>query len=203
MELLHANEVSTCRKEEKPENEKVFIGRSGMSRSLSDNNHPLLRRPWVTSHGLRGSWSLCSIPEDRNMAPTLFLVPRRRRTKRYEEDEDSAYEEDEPIYHRSPVSLENGYRPSNTVYELRFVQDPSFKDDDDDDDDRCYSSDDDSSQLEEDLAPPLPAEPEDDESTFLLNWFFLLIHVLVVLFVVSVCLASVSVSLLIACHQLR
>ncbi len=173
-----------------------------MGRSLSDTNHPLMRRPWVSSHRLRGSWSLCSIPED-NMAPTLFLVPRRRRNKRYEEDEDSAYEEEEPIYHRSPVSLENGYRPSNMVYELRFVQDPSFKDDDDDDDDsRCYSSDDDSSQMEDCFAPTLPTEPE-DESSILLNWFCFLIHVLVMLLVVSFCLASISISLLIACHQSR
>lgn len=199
MELLCANKVSSCGKEEKPKNEKVFPERSGMCQSLSETKNPLLRRTWVTTHGLRGSWSLCSIPEDRNMAPTLFLVPRRRRTKRYEDDEDSAYEEDEPIYHRSPVSLENGYRPSNTIYELRFVPNPIFKDDDDD---RFCSSEDDSSQLEEDFASPLPAEPE-VESRFLLKWFVFLIHVLLMVLVVTFCLASISISLLIACHQSR
>ena len=46
--------------------------------------------------------ALCSIPEDVQTSRMLLFCP---------DDE----EEDEPIYHRSPVTLDNGYRPRRQI----------------------------------------------------------------------------------------
>ncbi len=64
---------------------------------------------------------LCSIPEDRTTPSRIFLDAARARTGRstwnnldghgHHDGED----EEEPVFHRSPVSFANGYRPAHPV----------------------------------------------------------------------------------------
>ena len=151
--------------------------------------------------------SLCSIPEDQNVTSAYFLVPRRKRHDDDKvDDEDSAYEDDdEPIYHRSPVSLENGYRPA--VLELRFFQGQS---DNHDEVNRVSTTSDEedfkielefstrTSELRE--TAPTPLARESPVVVRLLVW---LLHLLAGLLVVSMCLVSVSFIALLSFHHFR
>jgi hypothetical protein len=172
-----------------------------MNEKLDIKKSPSLRSN-VTGKTVRGSWSLCSIPEDRNMAPALFLVPRRRRMRRYDDDEDSAYEDDEPIFHRSPVSLENGYRPSSAVYELRFLQDPSDVNDDEEEYSET-SSEDDSSEASLENFPAKNIELREARVPLFLRLFLKLLQLMALWLVVSMCLVSISFTVLLTLHHLR
>ena len=167
-----------------------LIDCSDLSSSASKSRH---RKAWVASQGPKGSWSLCSIPEDRNMAPALFLVPRRRSSKRYDDEEDSAYEDDEPIFHRSPVSIENGYRPSNTVYELRFIQGPSCGHVDEPETDASV----------DEPTHSLPAHKPVSSLCLLLNRLICFLHVFVTWLTLMLCLAFICVVLLLTSHHFR
>ena len=173
------------------------------------------------------SWSLCSIPEDKNVGPTFFVVPRRHAKV---DDEDSAYEDDEPIYHRSPVTLENGYRPATTVLQLRIIPNPV---DDlatvDDDVDDCGEDDDrDESASEEfslkleftaslppwrspstnppdfpELQHPDPSRDKFQPPALPFRVIVCLFHAAVGLLVLSVCLVTVLLILLLTFHHFR
>ena len=169
--------------------------------SSSSSNKAIIKtahkKAWVASQNPKGSWSLCSIPEDRNMAPALFLVPRRRSTKRYDEEEDSAYEDDEPIFHRSPVSIENGYRPSNTIYELRFIKGPSCGHEDELETDA-------SSEETTDSVFARPADRRPASSLcLLLNRLICFLHMVVTCLALILCLAFTLVVLLLTSHHFR
>jgi hypothetical protein len=136
------------------------------------------------------------------MAPALFLVPRRRRMRRYDDDEDSAYEDDEPIFHRSPVSLENGYRPSSAVYELRFLQDPIDVNDDEEEYSET-SSEDDSSETGLENFPAKNIELREARVPLFLRLFLKLLQLMALWLVVSMCLVSISFTVLLTLHHLR
>ena len=171
---------------------------------VDDDKSSFKKSPSKRSKGVaktvRGSWSLCSIPEDRNMPPALFLVPRRHRVRCYD-DEDSAYEDDEPIFHRSPVSLENGYRPSSAVYELRFLQDPSYENDEEEF--FQTSSDDDSTEIGVENFPAKKIELCETRLALVFRWFLKLLQLIAFSLVVSMCLLSITFAVLLTLHHLR
>jgi hypothetical protein len=131
------------------------------------------------------------------------LVPRRSDCfSADDDDDDSAYEDDEPTFHRSPVSLENGYRPvrAATAYiELRFVEDSSGSEDDENVDGGGVVGVADASAERLLLGPEVVREPLPRGQTSLpaaACWFA---HVIAAAFVVIV----FFVSLLLALHHLR
>ena len=188
----------------------------------SSSNNIFIEDALLQKHHLKakqsihGSWSpstkmvnlsLCSIPEDQNVTSAYFLVPRRKRHDDDKvDDEDSAYEDDdEPIYHRSPVSLENGYRPA--VLELRFFQGQS--DNHDEVNRGSTTSDEEDFKIELEFSTrtselretaPTPLARESPVVVRLLVW---LLHLLAGLLVVSMCLVSVSFIALLSFHHFR
>jgi hypothetical protein len=150
------------------------------------------------------SWSLCSIPEDKNVGPAFFLVPRRCHAK--VDDDDSAYEEDEPIFHRSPVSLENGYKPAGAVLQLRIIQSPG------DEPGQASASDEEFSfalELSASTSHPMTTqfreklETQPDKIPIAFRLMVCLFHLAVSLLVISVCLVSVTLILLLTFHHFR
>lgn len=68
------------------------------------------RRSRVSLRNLRGSWSLCSIPEDESASPKFNLLIRRH--SRHLGDLHLCGDDEEHVFHRSPVTAANGYKPS-------------------------------------------------------------------------------------------
>jgi hypothetical protein len=71
------------------------------------------RRSRLSLRNLRGSWSLCSIPEDEAALPKFNQLTRRHSRHSgdlYVNRED--HDNEENVFHRSPVTAANGYKPS-------------------------------------------------------------------------------------------